>query len=70
MTMKKEFGKCTQHIVRAVRARENGRCDFRVYGKEIRYRRKLRQDAREMFGFQSKYIESIISYLIFTLKST
>ena len=61
--------KCTQLVARAVRARKNGRCDFRVYGDKMRYHRKPRQDAGETYGLESEYIESIIYYLKFTLKS-
>ena len=55
--------KCKQRVVRAVRARENCRCDFRFYGNKITYHRKLRQEAGETYGLESKYIESIIFYL-------
>ena len=58
--------------MRAVRARENGRCDSRVYsiyGKKNRYHRRLRSDAGEMYGFESKYTDKIIYFSTVTLNT-
>ena len=56
--------------VRAVPAVENDHFDFRVYGNTIRYNRKTASRCQgNVANLASKYIENIIYYLTFMLKS-